>query len=406
MKGNMSIRSFAGRLERVVASLALVSLTGCAGFFPPIDRTGGGGGTTTGDYVYVANSFTSTSSGTSSAYSITGFAVGTNALTAISGATQTLEIPPQAMAVTPDNAHLYVIASGVLYGYTIGTGGVLTPVKTATNGVVLANANMVSMVVSPDGKWLLGLDGSQQVVGIDEFSIDSSTGLLGAEIGGSYTLTSGRASLPSSITVSPKGDFIGALLGTGGLVEFNLATSTGAVTFAAELASPTTSSASQAAVYDANSATVYVAVSGTNDGVYPYTIGNGGGLTVVAGAPFPLGTASTAGPASILIDKTGTFLYVGNRTAGSISGFSIATGGVLTALSGSPYTAGTTVTALAYDNSGSYILAGASGGSPDLQLYSLDATSAGKLNSGGTALTGNGVEPAGTVAIAVTHPTS
>ena len=41
-----------------------------------------------------------------------------------------------------------------------------------------------------------------------------------------------------------------------------------------------------------------------------------------------------------MIDATGKYIYVGNKVSGTISGFSIGTGGVLTALAGSPYTSG------------------------------------------------------------------
>jgi 6-phosphogluconolactonase (cycloisomerase 2 family) len=402
----LSSRLRFGRIFSAATVVAgLVCMTGCAGFFPPLTSgSGSGSGSTTGDYVYVANSFTSTSSGTSSAYSITGFSIGANALTAISGATETLQFAPQTLAVTPSNSYLYVAGSGVIYGYSINsTTGALTQVLTASSGKALANADMISMVVSPDGNWLLGLDSSPSAVVIDEFAINSTTGLLSLEAGAAQALTGGASIVPSNLAISPKGDYLAASVGTGGLVEFSFDTSTGAVTAVGELTASTASSADQAAVFDSTSSTLYVAVSGTNSGVYPYTIGSGGGLTQVSGAPFSLGTSSTAGPASILIDKTGKYLYVGNRTAGSISGYTIGTGGVLTKLAGSPFTAGTTVTALGYDNSGDYLLSTTSGSSPDLEMFSFDATTVGNLDTSTTALTGNGTEPAGAVAMALTH---
>jgi 6-phosphogluconolactonase (cycloisomerase 2 family) len=336
-------------------------------------------------------------------YAITGFTIGTGTLTALSGATETLAVPPTAMVVTPSNSYLYVVASGVLYGYSISSTGALTPLVNASGGTALAEANIVSLVVSPDGQWLLGLDSNQTVVQIDEFQI-GSTGLLTLEAGSQYALKSGAPIVASNIAISPSAGYIAASLGTGGVVEFSFATSTGTVTPILELAASTASSADQAAIFDSTSSTLYVAVSGTNGGVYPFTIGSGGSLTEVSGAPFSLGTGSTiAGPASILIDKSGKYLYVGNRTAGSISGYSIGTGAVLTALSGSPYTAGTTVSALAYDNSGDYILASAFGGGPDLEMYSFDTTTPGKLNTATTTATGDPTEPAGAVAIATTH---
>jgi 6-phosphogluconolactonase len=68
------------RWMRVGAALMLpvfMVFTGCSGFFPPINNSGGStGGGGTGDFVYVANGSKS---------SIGGFTVGTGTLTAISG---------------------------------------------------------------------------------------------------------------------------------------------------------------------------------------------------------------------------------------------------------------------------------------------------------------------------------
>jgi hypothetical protein len=94
---------------------------------------------------------------------------------------------------------------------------------------------------------------------------------------------------------------------------------------------------------------------------------------------------------------------VGNKVDGTISGFSIATTGVLTALSGSPYASGADVSALGRDNSGDYILSANLGGSPDVSMYSFDATALGKLDSSTTAATGDPNEPAGALAIALMH---
>ena len=101
------------------------------------------------------------------------------------------------------------------------------------------------------------------------------------------------------------------------------------------------------------------------------------------------------------VNKAGTDVYVANRGDGTISGFSVATSGTLTALSGSPYTSGTGVTALATDSSGDYLLAAANGGSPDLTMYSFDTTTVGKLNLVTT--TATGTDPTGPVAVAATH---
>jgi hypothetical protein len=59
------------------------------------------------------------------------------------------------------------------------------------------------------------------------------------------------------------------------------------------------------------------------------------------------------------------------------------------------------VTSLATDNSGSYLFAAANGGSPDLTMYSYDATSLGKLNT--TAAVTTGTDPMGPILVIATH---
>jgi 6-phosphogluconolactonase len=389
------------RIRRWAAFSALLALPlalGCAGFFPPLNSTSSSGGTTTptntGDYAYVTSSYTNAST---AVYTLTGFAVGTGTLTKLSGFPLTLPFPPTATAINPSNTLLYVGGPGVIYGYSASSSGALTQI--ATNGnVALVNAKVVSMDISPDGQWLFALDSNG--VTIDEFQIQSG-GVLSSVTGASYTVKNGQTVVPNSIRVSQNANnlYVAAALGTGGDVLYVLNTSTGALTLANQVTPPTTSSADQAVAFDANGVTLYVARSGSNAGLISYAIGGGSSLTAVSGAPYALGS----GPASIMLDATGKYIYVGNKVSGTISGFAIGTGGVLTALAGSPYTSGAGVASLGRDNSGKYILAAAVNGGPDVQMYSFDATTAGMLDASGTASTGDPTEPAGANSIALTH---
>jgi 6-phosphogluconolactonase len=374
--------------------LALPLALGCAGFFPPLNSGGTTTPTNTGDYAYVTNSYSSSST---TAYTLTGFSVGTGTLTKLTGFPLTLPFAPTATAINPANTCLYVGGTGVIYGYSISSAGALTAI---TNGgkAALVNANVVSMNISPDGKWLFGLDTNGMT--IDEFQIQSGGGLA-LTTGASYTVKNGQTVVPNSIRVSQNANnlYVAAALGTGGDLLYVLNTSTGALTLANEVISPTTTSADQAVAFDSAGATLYVARSGTDAGLIPYAIGSGGSLTAVSGAPYAVGS----GPSSIVLDATGKHVYVGSKVSGTISGFSIGTGGVLTALAGSPYTSGAGVASLGRDNSGKYILAAAVNGGPDVQMYSFDATTAGMLDTSGTASTGDPTEPAGANSIALTH---
>ncbi|HWZ50849.1 MAG TPA: beta-propeller fold lactonase family protein [Granulicella sp.] len=391
------IRRWAG----LSALLVLPLLAGCAGFFPKTTSTTstgtGSGGTTTsntGDYAYVASSFLS---GSTAIYTLTGFSVGSGALAKLSGFPVTLPFAPITTAITPANTYLYVGGQGSIYGYAISSTGALT--QLGSNGsVILATANVVAMDISPDGQWLFALDSNGST--IDEYQIQAN-GLLAPTTGTAYAVASGTPVVPSGIRVSknPNNAYLAVALGTGGDLLYTLNTSTGGITFVTAVPPPTTSTADQAVTFDASGATLYVARSGTYGGLVPFAIGQGGTLTAVSGAPFALG----AGPSSIVIDSTGKYVYVGNKVSGTISGFSIGSGGVLTALSGSPYASGSGVASLGRDNSGTYLLAAAVNGGPDVQMYTFDSTTPGKLDPSGTAFTGNPIEPAGALSVALTH---
>ncbi len=129
-----------------------------------------------------------------------------------------------------------------------------------------------------------------------------------------------------------------------------------------------------------------------------YTIGAGGTRTQSAALAL-----CHEGPArlSVVLDKTGKYLYVGNRTDGNISAYTIGTGSALTAITGSPFDSGDFVNTLGIDPGGTYLLAGANQGNPDLSMYTFDATTPGKLNLAASAATDT--DPAGVVEIAVTH---
>jgi len=364
------------RALRFFVVLPIVLLAGCGDFFPPIK---GGGSSSGSDIVYVANA---------SSTSVTGYAMSTGALVAVSGSPYTLSFTPTAIAVTPANTFVYVAGSGVVYVYSIGTGGALTA---ANNGAAVANGNVVSMDISPDGKWLFTLDADGTT--IEEYSINTSTGILTAASGALYTFGSGTTPVPKAIKVAPNGNYVIVALGTAGEIVYGFNTSTGAISESQRLSAPGSTS-DNAIAMDKNTAYLFIARSGNSAGLGVYTIGTGGTLTIVSGSPFATSGQST----SVVVDNTATYVYVGNQGDGTISGFTIGTGGALTALSGSPYSAGKTMTALAADSTGKYILAAANGGSPDLGMYAFDSSTAGRIYTVSSTTTAYGP-----VAVAVTH---
>ncbi len=370
-------------VRRVAAALGLTALAftmGCPGFF--VYPGSSSGSSSTGDYVYVANATTET---------VSGFAVGTGTLTAVTSSPYQLSFVPTAVAVNPANTILFVAGNSLIYAYSIGSGGALTALN---SGSAVAISDVVSMDISPDGQWLLVLDGNG--ITIDEFLINSTTGGLSQVAGASYSI-SGATVLPRAIKVAPNGDLVFVALGGAGDLVFTFNTTSGAMASSQQLSLSSTTTSDNALAVSPSSSYLYIARSGTAGGLAVYSIGTNGALTSVSGSPFAAGTQ----PYSVVLNKAGTDVYLANRGDNTISGYSVASTGTLTALSGSPYTSGSAVTALAVDNSADYLLAASNGGSPDLTMYSFDSSIVGKLDLSTTSSTGT--DPTGAVAIAATH---
>jgi 6-phosphogluconolactonase (cycloisomerase 2 family) len=125
-----------------------------------------------------------------------------------------------------------------------------------------------------------------------------------------------------------------------------------------------------------------------------FTIGTNS-FTEISGSPFAAGSQ----PRSLAFDGTGDYLYAANGSDPAISGYSVLASGSLSPLSGSPFSSvGAGPFALALDQSKKFLLSANLGGSPDLQLFSFDATTAGKLDPGATA-----TNAASAACIASTH---
>jgi 6-phosphogluconolactonase (cycloisomerase 2 family) len=372
----------------LIFAAAMASM-GCGDFFVPPNSSGGGGGgggTGTGR-VYVANATTGPNTTTGS---IAGFTIGTGTLTAVPNSPMAVSYQALAAVVSPNNAFLYVASASSINVYSINSDGSLTA---QSNGVIV---NVVSLDISPDGKWLFGLDLLSGV--LDKFQVDSSSGGLSAmSPDTTCQISNGATPLPQEVKVSPLGNFVFTALGSAGDCIYSLDTTTGATSFASFLASSSSSTSDNALAIDSKGAYLYIARSGSNGGIAVYTIGAGGVVTSIAGSPFAAGNR----PFSVVLDKTGKYLYVANRTDNTISGYSIGTGSALTALSGSPFTSGQQVNTLGVDPGGTYLLAGANAGNPDLSMYSFDATTPGKLNLAKSTTTDT--DPTNVAAIAVTH---
>jgi 6-phosphogluconolactonase (cycloisomerase 2 family) len=331
------------------------------------------------------------------ARSIGGFVIGTGTLAAVNNSPVATSYGPLSLVVTPNNSLLYVGASTGIFVYFINSDGSLT---TPTTGSQPAGVFATSLAVSPDGQWLIALDGTTQQ--LDIFQINSSTGGLNTITApATYSATSGVWQ-PSQVRISPDGTLIFAALGTAGDAVFTFNTTTGVAASSQTLATGNVATGDYGLAINATTTYLYIARSGTNGGVAVYSIGAGGALNPVNGTPFAAG----GGTFSVALDNTGTYVYATNRTDGTISGYTIKPGTTtaglaLTPLSGSPYPSGLVVQSIGADSTGKYVLAAAFSGGPDLTMYSFDVLIPGKLDQATSVATG--VDPAGAVELALTH---
>ncbi|MFC5865447.1 lactonase family protein [Acidicapsa dinghuensis] len=382
------------RLGVAVPLTMALGLTGCSGFFTPVNNNGG---TTTGSttYAYVTNVNSSGTGGTITEYTDT-----SGVLTAVSGSPITLPALPTSIVVAPNNDFLFVATSLGVFVYTIGTGGALTE---GNNGnVAYFNQNGLipqSVAVDATSSWLIIT--YQKSTEVDALPIDSTQGV---PTGSVYPATSTFAATNPTVVMSPANANVFVSLGTGGVNAFGFSpTATTSTPWGSRVAIPLTSGAinvaDNAVAVDPTSTYLYIAEAST-------------ATTAVAGSlrTFPIANLVTSaekdvpvgiGPSAILAEPTGSYVYVTNESDGTISGFS-ASAGVLTALSGSPFSTGKLPVGIAEDSTESYVSVIGYGTNPNLWLYKYDATTAGTLDVQTTATTASS-NPSLSNGIALSH---
>ncbi len=376
----------------VLVGLSVCVLAGCANFWQA-----------------PANSTTTTTSGLSSGVfyvlnqgkaQIAAYSIVSGTLTPLTGSPYTLpgSAQPLAIAVAPSGAFLYVsTALDGIYLYNISSSGALT----IGNSSAAVSADLASsMQVDKTNSWLVEAGPNQSE--LLAIPISPSSGLATSKTEQSVVLP---AATIRQLAISPDNTHVFVALGSSG---------TEVVTIIAGNANPFTTSVNIGALNTAGGA-VSVAVDPKNRLFYVGEIAatsgtNSGGLRAfnystlaeVTGSPYP--TTGLA-PYAIKPEAQGDYVYVANRTisgssSGSIAGFSFtSTGSVysLTALA-SPAATGATPVGLAEDSQNNYLLVVDSGGGPDLEAYTFDTTTAGKLDSAVTSATG--IDPVDAAAIA------
>ena len=374
-------------------------LSGCKGFWDvPSGSGGSGGGGTTSGVFYVLNQKTAQIAG----YTI---ASGSTSLTAVPSSPVSLGTTvPYSLAISPNGGFLYVGTVVGIYVYSVGSNGALTILN---GGQVISSDFAFTMQLDPSGSWLL--EAVSGIGAVNAIPLDPTTGLI---LSGA---TEQSVVVPSTavrrVTVTQAGapnPYVFVAMGNGGtaVIPFTAANTDpfGAVSVIKPI--NTTTGGSVAVAVDLSRQLLYVgetvAVSGTNPGgLRVFAIGANSAMTEITGSPYPSGGI---GPGAIL--PTSNYVYVANSTVsgstgGNIQGFAITTTGTVYSLTSvSTIAAGLTTIAMDEENTGTYLLAVNSGGTPDLNVFTFDTTTAGKLVSYATASTGSDpVQPVAVVAV-------
>jgi 6-phosphogluconolactonase len=252
---------------------------------------------------------------------------------------------PVALVVAPNAPHVYVLnqadgnISAFLLNPTNGSLSLITnppgnpPMATQTYGSFTAPS---TLAISPQGDFLFVASPTQSA--ISAFAVNSSDGSL-AEVAGS-PFSTGAASAPTGLVMHPSGKFLYATDAASNTV-LAFSVQNGALTTVA--GSPFAAGTQPAGIAtDPGGAELFVANSGSND-VSAYAIdANSGAIAPVAGSPF-----ATGGRGPNFVTATGAFVYVGDQTTNDISAFSIGNGGALAPVPGSPFSVATSPTGIA-----------------------------------------------------------
>jgi 6-phosphogluconolactonase (cycloisomerase 2 family) len=375
-----------------LASVGLLLLSGCGNFFSSQNGGGGGGNTNADDVLYFLNTGTANNI---SAYSVST----TGVLSALSGSPYAVGVVPTSMAITPGNTYLYVGGATGILGYSVSTTGQLTALNSSAPLATDVLAPQ-SMVVDATGTYLLtsGIDLSTNIGApqIYEYQIDASTGKLTLATGFPFAVANGNGSTstnpgnsPTQLYLAPNNQFLYLTLASGGTELLGFVPSNGTVNDLLKHINLTTNGTAQINVIaNANSSVLYVTETGVGVRAFPLNTDGSTG-TELSASPFKTGTGATA----LSFDTTGDYLYITNKGDNTISGYSVASSGALTALASSPFTSGGTLPlSLTLDKTKDFLAVANSGGNANLATFSFDATTGGKLdavtNTVGTTATG------------------
>jgi 6-phosphogluconolactonase len=231
----------------------------------------------------------------------------TGTLTPISGSPFFAGHSPTSLTMDPLGRFLYVSGDDRLTpyfsftGFTINsTTGALTPIP--AGDLVWDDLGPLGAVIDPTGKFFYGINYWIPDWALSSLAVNPATGGL------TSTTYGNNSDVPSAVAAHPSGKFLYETSAYGYIIGYTLDSTTGNLTY----------------------------IPGSpygNQCVY--------GPPCSAGSPYSTPYATGGSPQSIVIEPSGQFAYVANVSTNNVSAYSInATTGALSAVPGSPFTAG------------------------------------------------------------------
>ncbi len=311
------------------------------------------------------------------------------------------------------NASVYAYASnfgdGTVSQYTIGVGGVLTPLSPATVNTMDTNRKPFAVSLEPTGQFVYvanyGANNASQ------YSI--GTGGKLTPIGGG-TVTTGTH--PNGVTIDPSNTHAYvANFSDNTVSQYDIDPVTGGLTLIKNTVPVATGSYPATIVISHDGKYAYVAnyacagpgCGATQGSISQYTVSStDGSLTPISPATVNTGSAMSM-PNSLAVDPTSSYLYVANQGDNNVTEFVIGAGGALTPVSTPLIGAG--VAPFSVTVSGIYVYVANSGDSTVSQ-YSIGGggvlTSIGAAVAAGAGVSSVTVDPTGTYAYATNRGTN
>ncbi len=293
----------------------------------------------------------------------------------------TVPAAPIAIAVAPNNDFLYVSTESGIFDYTISSGAL-----TLESTIAVTGDPATAMAVDATDSWLVEASGLGYLYAIP---VISSTGLPNGSCSSCSVPLTGTSINQLAISPSPYNNYVFVAAGSNGTYAFTFAAGDtdpfGSAHYAYIPVEDSSAGSALSLAVDPSNRLLYIGeadASSGSGGLRAFTIGSGGALGEIPGSPYASGGT---GPHAILPKSTGDTVYVANwngTSSGNITGFSIAADGSsysLTKLSSSVATVIEPL-GLVEDSTDQFVLAVGQEGSPYLDAYYFDTTTASQLD--------------------------